>query len=74
MMEFARWLRQKREKNGYTQTFVAKQLHISRQGVSKWENGNARPSYEMLHKIFCLYQCTEPEIKVLFDKVGENKK
>ena len=30
MMEFARWLRQKREKTAIP-SFVAKQLHISRQ-------------------------------------------
>ncbi len=72
-MEFARWLRQKRERIGYTQSFVAQQLHISRQGVSKWENGKARPTYEMLHKIFCLYQCTEKEIKLLFDQIGNEQ-
>lgn len=37
-------LRQARTSSGMSQEFVAEQLGVSRQAVSKWENGTAMPS------------------------------
>lgn len=37
-------LREKRMRSGMSQEFVAEQLGVSRQAVSKWENGTAMPS------------------------------
>lgn len=51
-MVFARWLTKKRKDRSYTQDFVARQLGITRQTLSKWETGLSRPSYEMLQKFF----------------------
>ncbi|MFJ5476867.1 helix-turn-helix domain-containing protein [Enterococcus faecium] len=42
----------KRKDRSYTQDFVARQLGITRQTLSKWETGLSRPSYEMLQKFF----------------------
>ena len=43
-MVFARWLTKKRKDRSYTQDFVARQLGITRQTLSKWETGLSRPS------------------------------
>ncbi|EME8110067.1 helix-turn-helix transcriptional regulator [Enterococcus faecium] len=56
-MEIHQWLREKRREKGYTQKWVSLQLHITRQGLSNWENGRSYPSYEMLYKLICLYGC-----------------
>ncbi|MGE7185703.1 helix-turn-helix transcriptional regulator [Peribacillus sp. NPDC006672] len=68
-MKFENWLRNKRESQGYTQMEVAKYLNITREGVSKWENGKTRPSLEMLTKLFRLFNCTKEEISELFDGI-----
>lgn len=61
-MEIHQWLREKRREKGYTQKWVSLQLHITRQGLSNWENGRSYPSYEMLYKLICLYGCSAKEI------------
>ena len=38
-MKFNERLKYLREKKGYTQDEIASRLNISRQSVSKWENG-----------------------------------
>ncbi len=68
-MKFANWLRNKRESQGYTQKEVAKYINITREGVSKWENGKTRPSLEMLTKLFRFFNCTNEEISELFDEI-----
>ncbi len=40
-----------REANGMTQVDLAKDLFVSKQSVSNWENDNILPSVEMLIKI-----------------------
>lgn len=37
-------LREERTRCKMTQEFVAESLGVSRQAISKWENGNAEPS------------------------------
>lgn len=73
-MEFGNWLRNKRESQGYTQMDVAKHLNITREGISKWENGKRRPNLEMLTKIFRFFNCTKEEICELFDKIENGLK
>ena len=45
-----------------TQEFVAESLGVSRQAVSKWENGTADPSTSNLLKLAKLYGVTAEEL------------
>lgn len=62
-MEFIKTLKEKRNVCGYSQTRLAKELHISRQNLNEIENGKARASKEMKHTLlryldYC--KCTQP--------------
>ena len=48
-------LKDHRTRCGMTQEFVAESLGVSRQAVSKWENGTADPSTSNLLKLAKLY-------------------
>ena len=45
-----------------TQDFVAESLNVSRQAVSKWENGTADPSTSNLLKLAKLYGVTAEDL------------
>lgn len=49
-------LKDHRQRCGMTQEFVAEALGVSRQAVSKWENGAAEPSTSNLLALAKLYQ------------------
>ena len=51
-----------RTRCGMTQEFVAESLGVSRQAVSKWENGTADPSTSNLLKLAKLYGITPEEL------------
>ena len=51
----AQTLRQHRQDRGMTQEFVAETLEVSRQAVSKWENGTADPTTANLFALARLY-------------------
>ena len=62
-MEFIEALKEKRNACGYSQTRLAKELHISRQNLNEIENGKTRASREMKHTLlryldYC--KCTQP--------------
>jgi len=44
-----------RTKNNYTQEDLAKQLFVTRQTISKWENGKTIPDVQTLNKICDFY-------------------
>ena len=48
-------LKEHRIQNQMTQEFVAERLDVSRQAVSKWENGTSDPSTSNLLKLARLY-------------------
>ncbi|HQE69601.1 MAG TPA: helix-turn-helix transcriptional regulator, partial [Atopobiaceae bacterium] len=48
-------LRERREECGMTQAIVAQSLGVSRQAVSKWENGSSDPSTTNLIALAELY-------------------
>ena len=48
-------LKEHRTRCGMTQEFVAESLSVSRQAVSKWENGTADPATSNLLKLAKLY-------------------
>ena len=55
-------LKEHRTRCGMTQEFVAESLGVSRQAVSKWENGTADPSTSNLPKLAKLYGITPEEL------------
>ena len=62
-MEFIETLKEKRNACGYSQTRLAKELHISRQNLNEIENGKTRAGREMKHTLlryldYC--KCTQP--------------
>ena len=54
--------RSRRAAAGYTQEYVAETLGVSRQAVSKWENGTSEPSTANLMALAKLYQVTVDEL------------
>ena len=55
-------LRAERTRCKMTQEFVAESLGVSRQAVSKWENGNADPSTSNLLALAKLYGVSAEEL------------
>ncbi|MGM9661894.1 MAG: helix-turn-helix domain-containing protein [Oscillospiraceae bacterium] len=55
-------LRDQRQRCGMTQEFVAESLGVSRQAVSKWENGSSDPSTANLLALAKLYGVSAEEL------------
>lgn len=55
-------LREHRVKNKMTQEFVSETLGVSRQAVSKWENGTSDPSTSNLIALAKLYNISAEEL------------
>ena len=53
--EFGNYLYQLRTNAGLSQSQLAQQLGVTNKAVSKWENGNAKPSTEKLRKLSALF-------------------
>lgn len=51
-----------REQSGLSQAIVAEKLNISRQSVSKWENGHSYPDIDNLILLSNLYQVSIDEL------------
>ena len=47
-IEFGEKLKRKREEKGMTQQTLADKLYVTRQAVSRWENGETTPNTETL--------------------------
>ena len=61
-MIFAEKLKTERSKKGWSQEELAEKLFVSRQSVSKWENGQNYPSIEIIIKISDLFEVTIDEL------------
>lgn len=61
-MVFGEKLKNERNKLGWSQEQLAEQLFVSRQSVSKWENGQNYPSIEVIIKISDLFGLTIDEL------------
>lgn len=57
MSVFADTLTNERENYGYTQEELSEMLGISRDTLSKWENGHRLPDIEQLQKICKIFNC-----------------
>lgn len=55
-------LKELRTRNNYSQTYVAEYLNISRQAISRWENGNAAPDLDNLVLLAKLYNTSVDDI------------
>lgn len=51
-------LRTQRDTHGWTQDYVAKQLHVTRSAYTKWENGTHDPNMEQLAALATLFAVT----------------
>ena len=75
-MKFNERLKYLREKKGYTQDEIASRLNISRQSVSKWENGINEPDIETIKKLCNILDCSiveliDDESKIITTKEAE---
>lgn len=62
MPQYAKWFKKMRKTKGYTQNDVAKHVGVTRETVSRWETATARPSNEIMIKLFKIYDCTNEEM------------
>ena len=68
-------LKENRARCKMTQEFVAEQIGVSRQAVSKWENGTAEPNTSNLVAIAKLYGISaEDLLKSVESALAEEKK
>ena len=61
-MELGKRLKQSRTNKGFSQTNVADYLNISRQSISKWENGNSLPDLANLVRLSNYYEVSIDEL------------
>ncbi len=71
-MSLAIRLKNAREKSGYSQNEVAESLNISRQAVSKWENGWTCPDIDNLILLSKLYKVSTDELLMEDSEVMES--
>ena len=55
-------LKEFREKNNYTQRYVAYKVGVSQQSVVKWEQGKSVPKIAHLIKLSFLMRCSVDEL------------
>ncbi|WP_404444292.1 helix-turn-helix domain-containing protein [Sutcliffiella horikoshii] len=63
-MVFSEKLKVERNNKGWSQEDLAKQLFVSRQSVSKWENGQSFPSIEIIIRLSDLFEITIDELLI----------
>lgn len=61
-MKFEENLRELRKQNGLSQEELAEKLDVSRQAVSKWENGSGYPELDKLMVLCELFHCTMDQL------------
>lgn len=61
-MDFREKLKQERKEKGWSQGELADKLFVSRQSVSKWENGQNYPSIEIIIHLSDLFGITIDEL------------
>lgn len=68
-------LKENRIKNKMSQEFVAEQIGVSRQAVSKWESGKSDPNTSNLYALAQLYKISAEELlNNAIKDVSETKK
>ena len=64
-------LKKMREEHGLSQAALADRLHVTRQVVSKWENGRAVPGIDILTELSALYGMSLDQL-ITGDESGNN--
>ena len=59
---FGEKLKKERELRNWSQEYLAEQIHVSRQSVSKWETGKNYPSIEIILDLSELFGITVDEL------------
>ena len=67
-------LKENRVRCKMTQEFVAEMLGVSRQSVSKWENGSSDPNTSNLIALAKLYKISPEELLRCVENVPENNR
>ena len=62
MLKMGTTLQEQRQRRGLSQSELAKELHVTRQAVSKWENNQSYPDVETLVKLSQIFDC---DVRVL---------
>lgn len=62
MNKFAEQLKDFRRQKGLSQDDLANQLHLSRQAISRWENGETAPDLDTLVKLVSIFEVTLDEL------------
>ena len=73
-MELGKKIKQLRKFSGMTQEQLAEKLNISRQALSKWENGTSMPDVESVVRISMLFQISLDELLLKEEKYVEESK
>lgn len=61
-MQLGKKIKQLRKLSGMTQEQLAEKLNVSRQALSKWENGTSMPDIESVMRISTLFQISLDEL------------
>lgn len=72
---FKEKLKENRQKLGYTQEQLAREIFVSREAVSKWEQGRGLPEKESLSHLAALFKMNESDLLTeedLHEAVDEN--
>ena len=70
-MIFADKLTQLRKKAGWSQEELAEQMNVTRQSVSKWENGSSDPNTSNLIALAKLYKISPEDLLSCVENVSE---
>ncbi|WP_208589495.1 helix-turn-helix domain-containing protein [Gracilibacillus suaedae] len=70
-MNFAEKLKKERKRKSWSQEELAEKLFVSRQSVSKWENGQNFPNIEIIIKLSDLFGVTIDELLRSDDELKE---
>ncbi len=62
MMRIAENIRDRRIENGLTQQEIAEKLFVTRQCISRWEQGKTTPDIHSLEKLSLIYNCNIDEL------------
>lgn len=63
-MDFKNNFKRLREENNLTQEDIANEIGISRQSVSKWENGVNEPDLETIEKLCVIFHCSVDDLVI----------
>ncbi len=67
-------IKEYRTKAGLTQKDLADELHVTYQAVSRWENDDAEPSFDMLRDMCRILNCTTNDLFEIDKEEVEEKK